>query len=138
MGPPRRAKAPPAGFTLLELMIALVMFAVGTLAAMEVFHRTQAGADDGEYVLLATNLAQQCAEALRNVAYASLIVGSSVMSSVSGCGSSVSGMPSGSRSVTISQPYTNLKQVRVTVTWTPPGSGANTTNVALQSYRAGV
>ncbi len=127
-----------AAFTLLEMMIALVVFAVGTLAAMEVFHRTQAAADDGEYVLLATNVAQQCAEALRNVAYASLTVGSGVMSSVSGCGTGVSGMPSGSRSVTIATPYTNLKQVTVTVTWTPPASSGQTTNVALQTSRSNV
>ncbi len=106
-----------------------------TLLEMEVFQRTQAAADDGEYVLLATNLAQQCAEALRNVAYASL---TGDVSGVSGCSSNPSGLPSGLRSVTFATPYTNLRQVTVTVTWTPPGSGASSANVALQTYRSNV
>lgn len=133
-----RAPGQPNGFTLLELMIALVVFAVGTLAAMDVLHRAQAGSTDGEHTLLATHAGQQCLEALRNIAYGSLTVGPGVMSGTIGCGATISSLPSGSRSVTISeQPSTNLKRLTVTVTWQPPGSGS-TTNVALQTYRAGV
>ena len=125
------------GFTLLEMMLAMLLFAVGTVAAVELFHRAQAGSADGEYVLVATYSAQQCLESLRNVAYGSLTIGSGVLTSVTGCGTSASGLPSGSRSVSVSSPFTNLKQVTVTVTWTVQGSGG-TTNVSLQAYRSNV
>lgn len=126
-----------AGFTLLEILLALVLFGGATVAAMELLHRAQANSTDGELVLLATYQAQLCVENLRNVSYASLTVGSGVMSGANGCGTSVSSLPSGSRSVTISQPYTNLKRVAVTVSWTTQGGGSST-NVALQTYRSGV
>lgn len=118
------------------MMLALILFAVGTLAGMELLQRAQIGSTDGENVLIATYRSQECLEALRNLAYASLTIGSDVLSSTSGCGASVASLPSGSRSVTVSEPYTNLKQVTVTVSWTATGSGS--TNVALQTYRAGV
>ncbi len=117
-------------------MLALVLFSIGTVAAIELVPRAQAGARDGEYVLLATYRAQECLETLRNSTYASLTVGGD-MSGVNGCGTSVSELPSATRSVTISAtPYTNLRQITVTVSWTPPGSGS--TNVAVQTYRSGV
>jgi hypothetical protein len=117
------------------MMLAIVLFATGTVAAAELFHRAQTGSADGEHTLVATSLAQQCLETLRNVAFASLTVGSGVMGGVNGCSASVSGLPSGSRSVTISQPFTNLKQISVTVSWSAPGG---TTDVALQTYRSNV
>jgi len=123
------------GFTLLEMMLAIVLFAVGTVAAMEVFHRAQVGSDDGEYVFRATNLAQQCLETLRNIVFGSLTVGSGVMGSVTGCSASPSGLPSGSRSVTVTSTNADLKQITVTVSWAAPGG---TTNVVLQSYRSNI
>ena len=123
-----------SGFTLLEMMLALVLFAAGMGAILDLCHRAQAGATDGEHVLIATSLSQQCLEALRNVSFSSLTVGSGVMSGTTGCGS-VSGLPSGSRSVTISQPFTNLKQISVAVSWDAPGGS---TNVTLQTYRSNV
>ncbi len=123
------------GFTLLEMMLALVLFAGATVAAMELLHRAQASSTEGEFVLLATYQVQLCLENLRNVSYASLTVGSSVMTGTNGCGTSVASLPSGSRSVTITQPYTNLRQVAVTVSWTAPGG---TPNVVLQTYRSSI
>ena len=126
---------PRTGFTLLEMMLALVIFSVGTVAAAELFHRAQAGNTDGEQTFIATTLAQQCVETLRNVLFASLTVGSGVMSSVTGCSASPSGLPSGSRSVTVALTNANLKQITVTVSWTAPGG---TTNVVLQNYRSNI
>ena len=123
------------GFTLLEMMLALVLFASATVAAMELLHRAQAGSTDGDLTLLATYQAQVCLENLRSLTYASLTVGSGVMTGTNGCGTSVASLPSGSRSVTITQPYTNLKQVAVTVSWTAPGGSPN---VALQTYRSSI
>lgn len=116
-------------------MLALMLFAAGTVAVMELLHRAQLGSNDGEGTWLATARAQECMESLRNVAYASLTVGSDVLTSVSGCDAGIAELRSGNRSVTVTQPETNLKQVTVTVSWTVQGG---TTNVALQTYRSGV
>ena len=105
----------------------MVLFAVGTVAVVEVLHRAQAGGADGENVLIATHLAQRRLEELRNTAYGSLANESKA--SVA----SPSGYSRFSRQVTITTPYTNLKQILVTVYWTPPGGE---TSVTLQTYRS--
>ena len=122
------------GFTLIEMMLAMVLVAVGTVAALELFQQAQAGSTDGEFSARATYLSQECLEALRNQTYAGLTVGSGVLSSVSGCGSSASGLPQGSRSVTVTEPYVNqLKRLAVTISWTGIGSGS-ASNVVLYTY----
>ena len=105
----------------------MVLFAVGTVAVVEVLHRAQAGGADGENVLIATHLAQRRLEELRNTAYGSLADESKA--SVA----SPSGYSRFSRQVTITTPYANLKQILVTVYWTPPGGE---TSVTLQTYRS--
>ena len=118
-----------SAFTLLETVIAVVLFAVGTVAVVEVLHRAQAGAADGENVLIATHLAQRRLEELRNTAYASLA--NETKASIA----SPSGYSRFSRQVTVTTPYTNLKQIVVTVYWTPTGGE---TSVALQTYRSNI
>lgn len=111
------------------MMLALALFAAGTVAVMDLLHRAQAGTTDGENVLIATQLAQRRLEELRNVTYASLA--SEAKASLT----SPSGFTRFSREVTVTTPYTNLKQIVVTVYWTGPGGE---TNVSMQTYRAGV
>ena len=118
-----------SAFTLLEMMLALVLFAVGTVAVMDLFHRAQAGATDGENVLIAMQLAQRRLEELRNVSYGSLA--NEAKASIT----SPSGFTRFSREVTLTTPFTNLQQIVVTVYWT--GIGGET-NVSLQTYRSGV
>ena len=118
-----------AGFTLLEMILALVLFATGTVAAMDLFQRAQAGQTDGENVLIATHLAQRRLEELRNTTYGSLA--NEAKASVS----SPSGFSRFSREVAVTTPYTNLKQVVVTVYWNAPGGE---TNVSVRTYRSGV
>lgn len=130
-------KVPPyksmKGFTLFEMMLALVLFITGTLAVMELIHRSQLGSRDSEHVLVATYLAQQCMETARNVAYGSL--DDATLAALSACASSVSSLPSGSRSAVVTTPYTNLKKVVVTVTWTEQGGSSN---VSFATYRSNV
>ena len=128
MAPPRRANG-CHGFTLLETIIAVVLFAVGTVAVVEVLHRAQVGDADGENVLVATHLAQRRLEELRNTAYSSLADESKATIA------SPSGYSRFSRQVTVTTPYTNLTQVVVTVYWTPAGGE---TSVALQTYRSNI
>ena len=118
-----------SAFTILEVILAAVLFAVGTVTTVELFHRAQAGATDGENVLIATHLAQRRMEELRNVAYGSLANESKASIS------SPSGFSRFSRQVTVTTPYTNLKQVVITVYWNAPGGE---TNVTLQTYRSNV
>ena len=117
------------GFTLLEMMLALALFAAGTVAVMDLLHRAQAGTTDGENVLIAMQLAQRRLEELRNISYGSLA--NEAKASIT----SPSGFTRFSREVTVTTPFTNLKQVVVTVYWT--GIGGET-NVVLPTYRSGV
>lgn len=131
--PANCSRHPKGGFTLLEMMLSLALFATGTLAAMELIHLGQMGSRDSEHTLVATYLAQQCMETARNVAYGSL--DDATLAALSDCASSVSTLPSGSRSAVVTTPYTNLKKVVVTVTWTEQGGS---TNVSMATYRSNV
>lgn len=108
-------------------MLTLALVATGTVAVMELFHRAQTGMADGESALIATYLGQRRLEELRNTSYASLANESAA--SVS----SPSGYSRFTRSVTVTTPYTNLKQVVVTVSWSAPGG---TASLSLQTYRS--
>ena len=110
-------------------MLALSLFAVGTVAVVELFQRAHMGVADGESVLTATHLAQRRLEELRNVAYASLA------NEAKAPVTSPSGFTRFSRQVTVTTSYTNLKQLVVTVYWSGPGGE---TNVAWQTYRSDV
>lgn len=114
-------------FTLLEMILAMVLFAVGTVALMTLMQRGQAAMTNGENVLIATQLAQRRLEGLRNVSYVSLV--SEAKTSVT----SPSGFTRFSREVTVTTPSANLKQEVVRVFWNGPGGE---TNVALQTYRS--
>ena len=120
-----------SGFTLLELMLAVSLLAIGTIAIVELLQRSQTASADGENVLIATNLAQRRLEELRNTAYGSLADES--RASVS----SPSGFSQFDRAVTVTTPYTNLKQIVVTVYWDAPGTGGEA-NVSLQTYRSNI
>ncbi|MBI3011059.1 MAG: prepilin-type N-terminal cleavage/methylation domain-containing protein [Candidatus Omnitrophica bacterium] len=109
-----------AAFTLMEMMLALVLFAVGTLAVMSLIQRAHAGMADGENVLIATHLAQRRLAELRNTAYGSLV--SESKASVT----SPSGFTRFSRAVTVTEPLSNLKQIVVTVYWNTQGGEAST------------
>ena len=108
-------------------MLALVLFAGAGVAGGELLQRAQAASNDGENVLVAKHLAQRRLDELRNTAYASLASESKAAIS------SPTGFSQFSRAVTLTTPYTNLKQVVVTVYWTAAGGE---TNVSLQTCRS--
>ncbi len=126
-GCPRIRAVPPRGISLLEVLLAVILFAGGTVAIVGAVQQSHAGLADSENLLIATHLAQRRLEELRNTAYGSLANESKA--SVS----SPSGFTRFSRAVTVTTPYTSLKQVVVTVYWTTP---AGETNVSLQTYRS--
>lgn len=108
-------------------MLALTLMSVGTVSLMELLHRSHTGMAEGESVLTATHLAQRRLEELRNATYASLA------SETKAAISDPAGYSRFSREVTVTTPYTNLKQVAVVIYWTPPGGE---TSVSLQTYRS--
>lgn len=114
-------------FTIIELVIALMLLSAGVVTMMELFHRAHLAVADAESALTATHLAQRRLEELRNAAYAGLT--NEAKASI--------GSPSGysrfSRQVTVTMPYTNLKQIVVTVYWSTP---LGEVNVSLQTYRS--
>ena len=109
------------------MLLALTLFAGATVASLELCHRAQAGSTDAENLLTATSLAHYRLEELRNTAYGSLA--NETKASIT----SPSGFTRFSRAVTVTTPYTNLKQIVVTIYWNAPGGE---TSVALQTYRA--
>jgi len=107
------------------MMLAMVLFAVGTVAIMELLQRAHAGVADGENVLMANHLALRRLEELRNVSFTSLA------SEAKAPVTSPSGFSRFSREAVVTEPLTDLKQVVVRVSWQAPGGE---TNVALQTY----
>jgi len=130
----RRARIRSGGFSLMEMMLALTVLAIGTVAAAELFQRSQVGAADGDNVLIAVSLAQLRLEELRNVAYASLA------SEAEAQISSPSGYSRFCREVAVTTPQTNLRQIDVTISWGPPDCLTSTTNanVVLRTYRSNI
>ena len=117
------------GFSLLEMLLALTLFATGTLGTLELIHRSHIGAADGESSVIATHLAQRRLEELRTTLYANLA------SEAKAAISSPSGFTRFSREVTVTTPYTDLKQIIVTVSWTGPGGEAS---VSLRTSRSNI
>ncbi len=107
----------------------MVLFAVGTVAVIDLIQKSQQGVNDGENVLIATHLAQRRLEELRNTAYGSLTNESeaSILSP--------SGYSRFKRQVAVSTPYTNLTQIDVTVYWDAQGGKAN---VHLSTSRSNI
>jgi hypothetical protein len=118
------------------MMLALVLFAAGTVAVMDFLHRAEAGTTDGENTFIAMRLGQRCQEALRNTAYANLSTQASTTCTI----------PSGaafsrfSRTVTTTPqtstvPYNTarLTQLDVQISWSAPGGTSNVTLSTLRS-----
>ena len=115
-------------------MVALVLLSVGTVAIIELMQRAHAGQADGENVLIATQLAQRRLEELRNTAYASIASESEARVT------SPSGFTRFCREVNVTTPYTNLRQITITVSWDPPDctTSSSNPNVSLSTYRSNI
>ena len=118
-----------AGFTLIELMIAVILLVGGIASATFIFSRGIFATTDVEAYEQAVALAQERLENLRGTAFASV---------ASETKAAVSGWAGFSRTVTVSQPAgtnSDFKQVVVTVYWTP---GDTEVSTALTTYLANV
>jgi|GEM_PF-3662987 len=119
----------PSGFTLVELMIAVLLLTGGIASATFVFGRSLYATTDAELLEQGTALAQERMENLRGGSFAS-IAGEAK--------AAVSGWSGFSREVAVTQPAgtdSDFKQVVVTVYWDTTGGELST---ALTSYVANV
>jgi len=111
------------GFTLLEVLIATVLFTVGVVLLAGLFSTGLLSSADTENTEIAINLAQQRMEEIRNLDFGTGIVYESK--------ATVSGFPGFQRAVTVTEPETNLKQVAVIVYWTSQSGEAD---ISLVTY----
>ncbi len=108
------------GFTLIEILIAIVLAATGLMVLMQLMCVAIFADSDLEYSLISLNLANEKLEELKDSNYS--LVTSATESSISGF-SFVD-----DRIVTVSEVDTDLKDVQVEVRWTQKG-GQQSINV---------
>lgn len=99
---------PEKGFTLLEVLMAVLLVTIGIVTLSGAFSVGLFASGNSESLLLATHLAQEKMEEIRNKSYASITNESRA---------AVSGFSSFEREVVVSTPLTDLKQVSVNVYW---------------------
>ena len=110
------------GFTLLEVLLALLIFTAGFVTLSLAISQGLFVSGDSEAQLVATNLGQEKMEEIRNKTYANVSAEAKA---------AVSGFSPYQREVTVSTPVTNLKQVTVNVYWF---NKADELNVSLVTY----
>ncbi|MBI3318814.1 MAG: prepilin-type N-terminal cleavage/methylation domain-containing protein [Candidatus Omnitrophica bacterium] len=117
------------GFTLVELIIALLLLVGGIASSTFIFNRGLFATNDMEMVEQGVALAQEKMESLRGTAFASVASESKA---------AVSGWSDFSREVAVTEPAgtnSDFKQVVVTVTWNTTGGELST---SLTSHVANV
>ena len=116
-----------AGFTIIELIISILVFGFVAAGLAEVFTSITDVQRNANYLQLATTAAQTEVESLRNNNYDQL---------ANGTASFTSQLPTNlppprSGTVTVSAPFTDIKRVDVTVSYSQDGL---IENVELSSY----
>lgn len=116
----RRAGRKPDGFTLIEVVLAILLLVGGIASATFVFGRGLYATTDAEWMEQAAALAQEKMEQIRGTSFASIASETKAI---------VSGWAGFSREVVVSQPAgtnANFKQVVVTVYWDVTGGELST------------
>ena len=101
------------GFTLLEVLLALLLFISAFTVLAEAISAGLSSGGDNENSLIAANLAAEKMEILKNTSYASIANETKAV---------VSDFTPFQREVGVTTPVSNLKQVTVTVYWTHKAS----------------
>lgn len=118
------------GFSLLEALIAVVIFTVGVVAVTALFGAALVVSVDAENTATATGLARKKMEELRNLSFAEIVDEPKA---------AIDGFPVFQREVEVTAPevdpdMSDLKEVTVTVYWTFKGDEVS---VPLKSYLSG-
>lgn len=105
------------GFTLLEIIIAVVLFTSGVVIMLGLLSKGVVGSSDAENTIIAINLAQQRMEEIRNFAFENITAEAKTV---------ITAFPNFQRQVEVDDPVgapaiDDLKRVTVTVYWTAKG-----------------
>lgn len=103
------------GFTLLEILIAIIILAVGVIAIISAFSSGIFASSDVENVDLALNIAQAKMEEIKNTAFASLVDSGPTLDP---------NFPNFNVSVNVAEGQ-NPMQIDVTVSWNTKGGQAD-------------
>ncbi|MCX5665674.1 MAG: prepilin-type N-terminal cleavage/methylation domain-containing protein [Candidatus Omnitrophica bacterium] len=118
------------GFSLLEVMLALLLFGVGFVSLLQILNTGLFVGAQNEYTVIAANLAQEKIEELRNATYATL------SSLVQTPAVTVPGFAGFTREVLVGDltpVQTGLKQITIKVNWSAKNSVMTTTMVTYVS-----
>ncbi len=96
------------GFTLIEILIVIAFFAAGAVVLLQIFSMGLYGSVDNENTMIATALAQEKMEEMRNEPYTSI---------VPEVRAQVPNYTSFDREILVTAPVSNLKQVTVNIYW---------------------
>lgn len=118
------------GFTLLEILIAIILCTVGVAVVAGLISSGLVGSSDAENTAIAMNLAQRRIEEIRNLTFANIANEAKI---------AVNGFSGFQREVEVNDPpgdptTADLKQVTVTVYWTFKGGGAS---ISLMTFMSG-
>ena len=100
------------GFTLLEILVAIVLFTGSVSLIVMLFADALVGSVDAENTTIAMNLAQGKMEEVRNLSFASI---------ADEAKAAVTGFAGFEREVMVTTPETDLKQITVKSYWTYKG-----------------
>ena len=120
----RKPRSKDRGFTLLEVLLAVLLFTISLVALVHAFNVGMLASTDVESVDLALNIGQSSLESVKNTSYAG----------VSSSGPTADPIfPRFNVTKTVTQPLSNLKRVDITVSWNVQGGQ---TSVVLTAYKA--
>lgn len=112
------------GFSLLEVMLAIILFGTGLAMLLQVVSTGLFVGGQNEDTIIAANLVQEKIEELRNAAYPTI---------ASEVKAAVSGFSAFERQVDVTIPQTGLKQISVTVYWFAKAAETSTNMVTYVS-----
>ncbi len=117
------------GFTLIEILIVIAFFAAGAVVLLQIFSMGLYGSVDNENTMIATALAQEKMEEMRNTHYDFITDRTETINRDN---------TSFTREVRITPVRTNLEEVRVNVIWHKTLGDVNISTVTVVTYVSNV
>ena len=114
------------GFTLLEVLLSILLLGAGFAILLQIISTGLFAGSQNEDEIVATYLAQEKIEELRNTDFSAIASEAKV---------AVSGFPAFSRQVAVATPQTDLDQLTVTVYWY---AGNTETSISTVTYVSNV
>lgn len=111
------------GFSLLEVLLAILLLGTGLAVLLQIISTGLFAGSQNEDEIVATYLAQEKVEELRNALYSSIVAEPKAVVD--------SFFPAFSRQVAFTTPQTGLKQITVTVYWF---AGKTETSLQMVTY----